>query len=320
MAYSRSIKTRISTSIALLPVAIGVGIVLRVLWFDYSLQPWISLAVVLGSTLLLRHFSNEAQLIRIRSWIVSSLYIVLTALCAPLHHWDLLTISCSFLYLVYIIALLTSYQAQRPQNQIFVASLALSLISVKMPMALWLLVPMVLAMLTTLRSFTARTFLAMIFGVLVPYEFLFAWHLYNHNVMEAWADFSTWMQDFCLPISEGGLLADYDSWQEWALGRKTPMMVVLLVYGLIGIVHFFHTSINDKTSTRMFYISLIMQWPVVAGLLMFSRGNDALLCAMLVLINSILVGHYFVFSKGWVANMFFWLFLILCLYSVLPRP
>lgn len=302
---------------ALFPVSIAVGILLWFLDTDLSVVSYFTIGTLVVTTLVLRVFSNAVQLIRVRSWAVSSLFIVLMALYAHLYSWDLHTMIATQLFLIYNIGMLSSYQSHKPQVSTFIATVALSLLTMYMPW-LFVMVPIsLLCSLTTLRTFSMRTLLAIVFGLLLPYEIFFSYYVYNDTLNVAFQYFVSTFHDFYIPFySSGTSIQTFIN--NFSLSRTDLCLVHICVFGIIGIIHFLHTSFNDKIRTRMHYITIIIQWVVLLLLLFFTQGHSLLLVSMLTLCSSILLAHYFVFSKGLVANLIFWLFILSCFYLALP--
>ena len=301
---------------ALLPVAIVVAIVL---WFVYSpitAETIAGLCIALATTFVLRYINNSLQLIRVRSWAVSSLYILLIAVYAPMHRWDPVEMACYCLYLIFVIGLLYSYQVRRPQVGTFIAMLAMALLTMRTPQLVCLVPMAVIAMFAALRTLNAKTFLAILFGFMLPYEVWFCWHLYEGNLGESAQAIYDAFHSFSLPtMAEGGSF--FDVIIKTLLSLPTLLVLLLGVFGFFSIVHFLNTSYNDKIRTRMHYITLILQWPVLLLLLIFTKGSEPQLIGIFLICSSPLLAHYFVLSKGWVANIFFWIFLLSCSYLAL---
>lgn len=302
---------------ALLPVSIAVGLLLWYLDTDFSLGSCLTIVTLIISTFTLRVFSNAVQLIRVRSWTVSSIYIILAPLCCHTYGWSIATAIGGLLFMVYIIALLASYQEERPQTNTFIAILSLAVLTFHMPQLLWMVPISILATLTTLRTFSTRTLLAIFFGLALPMEIFFAWHVYLGNATDWFLSLAQGLVGFSLPSVF--YTTDLKAFAEGYRPTPTDLtMALMCLYGLIGIAHFVHTSYNDKIRTRMHFITIIMHWPALLLLLIFTQSDTPLLLAMMTLLNSILLAHYFVFSKGWIANSLFWLFVISCICLALP--
>lgn len=302
---------------ALFPVSIAVGILLWFLDSDLSIVSYFIISTLVVTTLVLRVFSNAVQLIRVRSWAVSSLFIVLTAIYAHLYKWDLHTMIATQLFLIYNIGMLSSYQARKPQVNTFIATTALALLTMYMPW-LFVMVPIsLICSLTTLRTFSLRTLLAIVFGLLLPYEIYFSYYVYNDTLSTAFQHFASAFHDFYIPFYSSGTSIQTFI-KNFSLSQTDLCLAHICLFGIIAIIHFFHTSFNDKIRTRMHYITIIMQWVVLLLLLFFTQGHSLLFVSLLTLCSSILLAHYFVFSKGWIANLFFWLFILSCFYLALP--
>lgn len=302
---------------SLLPVSMVVGIVFWMFAAGVSLADCGSLALLVVTTLVLRYFSNAIQLIRVRSWIISSLFVFMMGVGRFAFEWSAGDVVATSLFLIYIIGLLSSYQSRSPQTGVFVAALALACLTVIMPLMVCLLPVCFVAMLTALRVLNLKTLSAVLFGFFVVGEVLLARYLYVDDIEGVIICFVSGMQAFCLPTDESGIVGVFMS-DNGVVWSRLVGLLTIVVYGLIGVVHFVYTSFNDKISTRMHYITLILHWPVLLLLLLFTGGHVMMLLAMLVLVNSVLLGHYFVFSKGWPANLLFWLFLLLCCCLALP--
>lgn len=274
--------------------------------------------MLLVATFALRVFSNAVQLIRVRSWAVSSLFVILVSLCGYIHRWqpELMGVLCA--YLIYNIALLSSYQLRYPQLCVLISSVALAVLTMYMPVLFLMATVLLLSTMTTLRVFSLKTLLAVFFGFLLPYEALLCWHVYCGTVSSAWLEFIGAFDVFCLPWGSGSIFVVVEG-EGWLPSGRTLCFLLLLLYGVIGVFHFLSTSYNDKIRTRMHYITVIMHWLLTVLLLLFTRGHAAALLMMLMLDTSVILAHYFVFSKGWVANLLFWLFIALCLYLTLQN-
>lgn len=67
------------------------------------------------------------------------------------------------------------------------------------------------------------------------------------------------------------------------------------------------TSLDDKISTRMRYITLLLQWPMLLALTLLCPGTGKCLVPALALCSAPFVARWAVFSRGWIASLAFWL-------------
>lgn len=282
----------------------------------------LAVALMLLTTLILRQMSNALQLIRVRSWAVSTVFVILMAVAAPIHRWNSAVMGMGVLFMVYIIGLLVSYQSRKPQVSIFWAVAALSACSLMVPKLLWLVPITILSMMMPLRCCTSRALVALLLGLLLPYEIWGAWNLYNGTIIAAataqWQAFTNINVDYLLPLFD--INEKSSSWGNYlwqsVMSVKVEVVILTVFYGLISIFHFFHTSLDDKTRTRMLFYSVMMHWPVVVAIILL---QDAMIWPIFCLVSAPLLAHYFVFSRRWMGSLMFYLFLLLCLFLVL-RP
>ena len=304
-----SLKHQITTSMAMLPVSIVIAVVLWLWQAPQTLESVAGLACVLILTLALRWLSNTLQLIRVRSWAVSSIFVVLMAVCAPLHDWSVEVMGITTLYMMHVGGLLFSTHVRRPQLAVFISSVALGCLTMVLPQTVWLLPFSVMAMAMPLRIFSARVLAALLLGLLLPYEVWAAWYLVQGILVEAF----TTLVNGVIP-SFTSLLTPHPS----LLTPYSLLLTPILLFSLFSLVHFMRTSLDDKIATRMRDIVLLLQWPVLLVLVVLQVTESStanVQCSMSlapawILCCSPLLARYFVFSRGWQAGLAFWLFLL----------
>jgi hypothetical protein len=212
------------------------------------------------------------------------------------------------LYMMHLGGLLFSTYVSRPHLPVFISSLALGCLTMVLPQTVWLLPFSVMAMIMPLRIFSARVLAALFLGLLLPYEVWAAWHLVQGTLMEV----STNLVNGVIP-SISSLLTPHSS----LLTSHSILLAPILLFSLFSLVHFMRTSLDDKIATRMRYIVLLLQWPVLLVLVAIasqeSRVESQELMSLVpswLLCCSPLLARYFVFSRGWQASLAFWLFLL----------
>jgi len=365
---------------AILPVAIVVAVVLWACYAPLSIISSAALLVLLGTTLVLRQVSNNLQLIRVRSWAVSAIFIFLIGICAPMHLWNPIAAGACLIYLVHVIGMLTSYQSERPQNSTLLAFVSLAVLTMVQPKLVYLLPFSIFAMAGPLRTLSDKSLVAVVFGFLLPYELWAAWQAYEGTLLESLCGYGQQLIDFQLPpfiTALPQITADVNQmaatatshpfplpqWLSWwpelqgffdtvhyiglwlgmaaglILSKSTLLLIFLGIYGIIALFHFLRTSYNDKISTRMHYHTLLLEWPVLLLLLIFtpdpivaeplteatlltssslSMASVPVISTAFILCISPILAHYFVFSKVWGHNILFWFFILLCLFLTLP--
>ena len=328
-----SLKHQITVSVAMLPVSMAIAVLLWLLQVPVTPESAAGLLSALILTVAFRWLSNALQLIRVRSWAVSSVFILLVAVTAPLHGWSVGAMGLCALYMVHGGALIFATEGSQPQTGVFISVLALACIAVIVPQVMWLLPLNILAMMLALRVWTGRTLTAVFLGLLLPFEAWAAWHLMRDTLPEAAAAF---MGDIVPFSSFGGTSVDT------FLSPYFLLLTPVILFTVFGIVHFLRTSLDDKISTRMRYTTLLLEWPVLVALFVWQgirtpdgglaqdagcssrlfspqTETDGGLCLFLLLCSSPFLARYFVFSRGWQANVAFWLFVLsLLTMSVFP--
>ena len=301
-----SLKYQITTSTALLPISMAVMVGAWLLQAPLTAMTAAGLGFALFVTLVLRWVSNAVQLIRVRSWAVSSVFALMIAATGRCHEWSPQAMGLCALYMTFAGGLLLSTWASRPQLSIFVGSIGLAGMVMMVPQTVWLLPMGVLAMMLALRVWTGRTLAALLLGLLLPLEVWAAWS-YLHGTL---GDFA-FSQFYHFTIPQLGINGQWSVANgQWSMVNGQWLTVIgyclLVVVTLVSIIHFMRTSLDDKISTRMRYITLLLQWPVLLALSLLCPDTDSLVPA-LALCSAPLVARWAVFSRGWMAAVTFWL-------------
>lgn len=311
-----SLKLQISTSMAMLPVSIVIAVLLWLWQAPFTTESALGLLSLLVITLVLRWGSNTLQLIRVRSWAVSSIFIMLMAVCAPLHGWSLEVMGITALYMVHIGALLFSTYVPRPQLPVFVSAVALGCLTIVLPQTAWLLPFCVVTMMVPLRIWSARSLAALILGLLFPYELWAAWHIVQGTLVEA----ATAFADTIIPFFSFGEISEkgFAPHSSFLTHNPSILLVPVLLFAILSLVHSMRSSMDDKISTRMRYIALLLQWPVLLVLVALQTVQSSMpnyqmsmsLVPAWLLCSSPFLARYFVFSRGWQGGLAFWAFLL----------
>ena len=292
-------KDQISESSATLFVAIALCAFAWSLTGTTDLLNWGGFAVTLVVAGSLRHMSNGNALMRTRTWMVPSTFLILCGAIFSLHPLNAIQIGVVS-YAVSQYYLLQSYQEYHAERLIVVAFLFLGIASFFFPPLLYLAILYYVSMLVQLRAFTFRTLLAGFFGLLVVMEiyaggvFLFG----NVNVLYSYIFDLTDIRSFKIP--------------QWTILQIANLGVVGLLL-IIGCFHYARTNFNDKIRTRMCFYIVMLQVLGLLALLCLQPQNYKLLLPFLVFECSPIVGHYIVYSRGRFAGIMFIFILLLCM-------
>ncbi len=291
MAEEKTFRYHVTTGSFTLPVT---SLLACVLWYfsrEGGLQHWAGLIVVGVCAYIIAEWNNQNGLLRVRSRLMSATYLVLMAAFSFLHKWEVETLSTVCLLLSYV-ALFMAYQKPMAQGEVFHAFLFLGLGSLFFPPLLLLAPFFCSAMLIQLRVLNWRTFMAGVFGLLLPYWFYAAWTLWQ----DCWQqEVLRWTEFFHTP------LLDYSSLGE----EKLVSASVLAVLSLLSVAHFVRTSFNDKIRTRMLLYIIMVQEVVLVLMLVAWPAHFDTLMYLLVANSCPFIAHYYALARGRWMNAFF---------------
>lgn len=286
-----SFRHNVVTSTLTLPL---MSIVMLITWtipFLTDLKLWSGLVATYFIGYLIMELNNRNALLRIRSRMMSSTFLLLMSVCPFLHSWTADFIPAICLILSYFM-LFSSYQQIRPEGYVFHAYLFLGIGSIVYPPMLVLAIAYYFSMLFQLRSFTGRSLMAGLFGLLTPYWFYAAYAIWNNQLDTAFTYLYTWFK----PQPPDYHLLDLSKW---------ITMGVVFFYTIISFVHFFHTAYNDKIRTRMlFYVIATVQVFLTVGIVLMPNSFELQL-RLFIANSSLLIAHYFSLGKGRFFNVWF---------------
>lgn len=296
-----TLRQRITTSTLLLPFAI---LLAAVVWCaeDYSdARSWAGFGLCMLTTLALMELNNRNTLLRVRSRMVSTTFLLVATAMPFLHAagWYWLSPLC----LVGAFALLfASYQKMRPEGEVFHAFLLLSVASFRLPLMLGLAPLFYASMLFSLRSLTWRSFFAGIFGLLLPYLFYALWCACDGTLLQAF-DFIVQCRPTLPRLSD------------WPL-RKMVNVGFIGLQIFLGLLHYYRTNFNDKIRVRMAYYTIVLQLLALLGAFVFFPQFDVDLFLLLLTSSSVLIAHYWTLARGGAAMTAWFVFNILLLVAL----
>jgi len=292
----RNLRSRITTGSYTLPTA---AIATAVLWAMVALRvdgAWGGLGLMCVTTYLLVELNNRNALLRVRSRMVSSAYLAIMATAPFFYVWTTAMLPAVALVAAYF-PLFAAYQQPRAAASVFNVSLLLSLGSMAYPPLLLLVVIVFFGIVFPLRALSWRTFLALVFGVLIPYWFMAGFAIWEGHLDTAFLPFIAAFR-FSPPCYATLSLPE----------RLVALYVALL--SLVAIAHYIRTAYNDKIRTRM-YFDVIIFVEVAIGIAVALQPQRADVLLRLFIVNSApLIAHHLTLARGWWANAWFLLCLI----------
>lgn len=298
------LQNHVSGSVLTLPTC---AVLCLVSWYfnyrDVLLEPWtwVSLLVLVLTAYILIELNNRNQLIRVRSRMVSSVWLVLVA-CIPLLqlYGDGLLVACSMTGAYFM--LFRTYQKTECEADTFHYALLLGLSSLFIPSLIFCLPLFLWHQMVFLRSMTLRAFCAAMIGCLFPYLVIGGWLLLKDDlsfILSWWTDLQQW-----LPITvESYKKLDVVQVAEWG---------VLTMLSLTGVLHYLGTSYNDKIQVRMFLYILCLQFVVLDTYVCLQPYCLDDFMPLLAVTGAPLIAHYFALTRSWFSNTIFVLFVLAC--------
>ncbi|MBP3785990.1 MAG: hypothetical protein J6I32_05170 [Bacteroidaceae bacterium] len=256
---------------------------------------WYGLAATLVTAYAIAEWNNRGQLIRIRSRMASSTFLVVMAAMPFLHSWSA-EMLVPIAYVGSFILLFQSYQLPRPEGYVFHAFLLLGLGSFLMPLLLFTVPFFYLSMLIQLRLLTLRTFMASLLGLALPY-----WCYAGYAIWKAQLDTAfLFLSDFVntAPPEFGQVGND-----------RLISAAVLIFFALTATTCYLRTSYRDKIRTRMFIYCIIVQEVALTLLLATQPQAFDNLLRLFAAVSAPVIGHYFALAEGRI--MKWWLLVFL---------
>ena len=286
------LQNRISRSRLLLPTMVVYAIAVWVACGLVSDGLWLQFACFAISSFLMVELNNSNALIRIYSRMVSCSFITMICLSTFLSHSTSAMFLSICVVMSFIMTFLT-YQDKSATGHTFYSFLSLglaTLIDVKM---LFYAPVMWIAMYFYLRSFTPRTFVASVLGLICPYWFVSVYFIYTNNFTLAAEHFSQ--------LVEYGMVADFSV-------VPNPAIVAIcfvLTLSITGIIHYLRNRINDKTRTRMLYNTFILVDLASIVFVILQPQHYITLLTILIVTTSPLIAHFIALTHTRITNISF---------------
>ena len=207
----------------------------------------IQFPLFLISAFLMMQLNNVNLLIRIYSQMISGTFVMLS--CAAAFLFPSVTGGfVQFCFIVSILSLFNTYQELPVIGWLYYAFLFLSLASLVEVRILLYLPLFWLLMLVTIHTRGWRAIMASVLGILTPYWFMLAWLLYSQR-----QEF-----DYNQLISHFGELSAV-TLSDFAIDdlQRLLTLVVVIILGIVGGIHFIMKHYEDKFRVRQLYYSFI---------------------------------------------------------------
>lgn len=313
------LQNKVAGSVFTLPVCVVAAVAM---WWlperTFTVNSLLGLALCLLTTYIVMETNAQQHIIRIRTRMMSCVWLVLSASLAFMHPFGKPLISAAFLCAGYFL-LFRCYQKHRPQAYVFHAFLMLSLGSFFAPVMLAMAIPFFLYLIVFLRSLTKKAFWAGILGLIVPYWCYAVWLFLGvrgemSEVRELFGNM-TLGQEFSLTHNLLFLTAKLSNCQIVKLSNcqivKLSSVAVVALLSIVSIIHYLRTNYDDKIRVRMILYIYVVQTLLLMAFLILQPGQYETTMALLVASASPLIAHYFALSKSIWCTVFFFISLLL---------
>lgn len=241
--------------------------------------------------------NNSNALIRIYSRVVSVTFLILSCMACflfPSLHGNFTQLCIVASYLI----LFHSYQDKTSAGLIYYGFLCIGLASLTFVHILYFVPFLWILMLTYLQSFSLRTFLASLMGIITPYWLGVCWLVYQDN-------FSLFI-DHLVPLVEFHTPFDFNLLNN----GQTAAFTFVILLTLIGTIHYWRTYYLDKIRTRqLFGIFIWIDFLTIAFICLQPQYYDPLI-RILIINTSPLIGHFIALTHTKITNITFYLLCI----------
>lgn len=291
----KRLQNRIAESGWLLPSVAVVGIAsaaISLLGHLTSLEEWASLLCFAMSAYMMVEMSNANALLRVRSRMVTSTFVMLSVsagfLVGPIP-----PVLTQLSFVAAALILFTTYQDKRSVGRTFYSFLFVGLASCTFVQTFFLIPVLWVLMATQLQSLSWRTWAASVLGVVTPYWLMLPW-LVLEGDFTLWTAHARRLVTFAQPFSYAGI----------SVGQVAVFAFTMLLC-VVGMVHFWSRSYEDKIRIRLLY-GFFSTMSLLCGLLLVVQPQHfATLMRLLLVFASPLVAHFFTHTSSRLTNVCF---------------
>ena len=297
-----------------LPVAALFGVVVWLIVGLIRLQLWPQLACFVITVYVLVELTNQNALLRIRSRMVSSTFILLSCTTSFL----LPQTTGGIVQLCFVMAFLLlfqTYQTSHSVGRIFYAFTAIGLASIFFVQVLWYVPVLWVLMATQLQSLSWRTWLASLLGLAMPYWFALLWFLMPFNLSAEWMTDLSFMGDHFLQLTD---LSPHNSLLSPLTSHFSPLTLstilafaLIAILSFVGMAHFWQYSFEDKIRIRLLYGFFTVMTSVTVLFIIVQPQHFNVLMRLLILCASPLIAHVLTFTSSRLSNILFFVALAL---------
>ena len=293
-------QNKVAESRLALPTTIAYAVVVWLLAGLVQDALWLQFGCFALAALLMVELNNINALIRIYSRMVSCSFLAMSCMLCFLFPSTSGAIMAP-LVIGSMVSLFAGYQDKLAAKPSYYAFLLIGLASLTFVHILFFVPLIWLLMAFLLQCFSWRTWIASILGLLTPYWFGSCW----------WA----WQQDFTFVFNHFMALGDFARPLDFSLLTLPQIvsLVVVMLFAVIGIVHYLRKYHDDKIRIRLIYGIFIWTNLTAALFLLLQPQHYDCLMRMMVINTAPLIGHFLALTRTRWTNMAFYVIVAIVL-------
>ena len=296
----KRLQNKISESYLALPVTSAYAAGVWVFCGLFQEKWWIQFCCLALSTFLMEKLNNSNALIRIHSRMVSCSFLVLSCMASFLFP-SLVNAICELFFIGALLFLFYSYKDKDSPGVTYYGFLLIGLASVGYVHILWLLPALWVLMFTNLQSLSWRTLMASLMGIITPYWFLLCWYFYQ-DYPEALVSHFEALGHFQMPF-------DFSSLSR----HQMVTFFFVLALAILGSLHFWRSSYQDKIRIRMFFGFFIRADFFLIILFCLQPQHYDLLLRLMIVNTTPLIAHFIALTGKRVTNIMFCCMVVIAL-------
>jgi hypothetical protein len=286
----KRLQNRIAQSRWALPITIIYGLVvcLTVELMGYGQR--MTFALLLVATLMMAELNNGYSLIRIYSRMVSCSFMVMITMSLTL--FESVTVAVVMVaFIAFLLLIFRAYQNPGAVGWVFYAFVALGISSIVFSKSLLFVPVLWVIMAVNVLCFSPRTLIASLLGIITPYWFVAAWLIYQGNISYLGTHFLSALQ-FGTPFQFSILNI-----------HQLLTFAFVLVLAVIGAVHFFLYSYQDRIRIRLMYETFVVldACAVIFAILQPQYFDEML--GMSIVTTATLIGHFLALTHSRLSNI-----------------
>lgn len=253
-------------------------------------QLWIQVASMFATCYLMIEMSRHLILLRVRSWMVTSTFMMLTACCGftyPSITAGIISLCAAFSTFM----LFLTYQDPKDVGHAYYAYLALGVASLFFVQTIYVFPLVWLLSRFLLQSFSWRTWVISLLGLITPYWFALPWYIYQQDYESIIAHFQP-LVEFSRP--EEGL---------------QPLQLIFFVFvgllTIIGAIHFWRESYKERIRTRQIYTFLLWAGLAVSLVIILQPQHYDTLIRVVLICLCPFIAHFFTLSQSKITKYLF---------------